>query len=180
MHINLLVGLAVLLAVIWLVSGYRKSRVRPGDMLKDELEKRRLRQELAAKAEERLRLLRAERMKGMEEALQSMLEALSDEDRRAGVLTWRSEGEKIAVSVKKRGSGTAGSAAQDDPEGKDGTFCIRWDIREFDLDLLASSGPFGNMAGEYVLQWKNGIQSRESDLGEFMRMVSEIIADRIA
>ena len=57
---------------------------------------------------------------------------------------------------------------------------IRWDVRDLDIDFLAGAEPPQNISGDYSLAAGDGKVAYEEEHAAFMRVVSGLIADRLA
>lgn len=170
MHVNLFLGLIFLLALWWLL---RETRARkkdrtaePAAMLKDELKKRRAAQEHGRRAARRLEALKKERMAPVLEGLREMLAALPPEDRERGVMSVAPDGSSVALTLKYA--------------GREETFILDWDVKNFDLELFAGAAALTGVGGAYGIRLPDGSTVREAEFPAFMRALSGIIADRLA
>lgn len=170
MHINLILGAVFILALWWLLreTGARKKaqKAEPAAMLKDELEKRRAAQEHSRRATERLAALKKERMAPVLGGLREMVEALSDDDRKSGVMSVAENGPSAVLNLKYA--------------GKEEAFILEWDVRSFDLELFAGEASLSGVSGTYTIRLPDGSTAREAEFPSFMRTVSGLIADRLA
>lgn len=165
MYINLILGVLVLAAIVWLIAG-RRRKPGPADMLQDEIARRRAVQETGRKAMDNFAALRSAKLAEVAGGLESMRRALAESGLRADLLDWRQLEDCIELELVGE------------------RLVIRWDIRNFDLDLFAaaesaSSLPLGARS-EYSLAWPDKVRLAERDLSEFMRAVSSVIADKLA
>lgn len=165
MYINLILGVLVLAAIVWLIAG-RRPKPGPADMLQDEIARRRAAQEAGRKAMDNFAALRSARLAEVAEGLTSMRQALAQSGLRADLLSWRQLDDHIELELGGE------------------RLLIRWDVRNFDLDQFAAADsalslPLGARA-EYSLAWSDRTRLAERDLSEFMRAVSSVIADKLA
>ncbi|MDR1125029.1 MAG: hypothetical protein LBM64_03060 [Deltaproteobacteria bacterium] len=165
MYINLILGVLVLAAIVWLIAG-RRRKIGPADMLQDEIARRRAVQETGRKALDNFAALRSARLAGVAEGLESMRRALAASGLRADHLVWRQLDDRIELELGGE------------------LLVIRWDIRNLDLAQFAAADsaaalPLGAKA-EYSLAWPDRLRLTERDLSEFMRAVSSVIADKLA
>lgn len=181
MHINLILGLIVVLAVWWLLKNHREnknSRAEPADMLMDEISKRRAAQDASKRATERLAALRTEKIRPVVDGLEKMARALPDSASSGMELADRRENVRLTLSypLKKERADNP----EREPEIISETFDIEWNIKNFDLELFSGSSSLQSVPGEYIIRMKDGTMLQESDFSGFMRRLSGIIADRLA
>ena len=176
-YINLILGGVVLLALYWLLFGRRGRKDKPSEILQDEINKRRAVLEEGEAAARRYRILQEEHLKGVECALQDMLSALPPADREAGLLSWQSGSRELSLCVKSREE--CRSALEQGGLAEPEEFFITWDIKDYDIPRLAA--PMGRRApaGMYCMRWGGGRRMEDTDLIEFIRRISGIIADRL-
>ena len=180
MYLNLLLGVTVLAAVIWLLVIYNRKEESPGDMLTDELSRRRAMQENARRSRETLEALRRERLAPVEAGLAEMRSALNAQGLPPDLLDWQWADERLELCLARPGNATDRPEQDETKRSAPECFIIRWDVRQMDVDFPASGGQPDRLAGEYSLTWPNGVQVLADDLQELLRAVSRLIAERLA
>ena len=177
MYFNLILGGVVLIALCWLLLGGRGRKDKPADILQDEISKRRAVLEEGETAARQYRLLQEECLKGVERALQDMLAALPQADREAGLLSWKTGPQELLLYVKSRRE--CQSALERGGLAEPEEFVITWNIKDYDIQKLAA--PLGRRmpAGLYCMRWGGDRRMEDSELIEFIRRLSGIIADRL-
>lgn len=198
MYLNLILGILVIAAIVWLLVLYNRKDESPREMLADEISRRRAAQETARKAAAVLERLRGERLKLVERDLAEMRQSLPQEGLGEDSLTWNRNGEALALTVQARplvgrdvdnGLTDADNAGWQNDAGLPGgqkranaphQYLIRWDIKDIDIDFLAGLEQPHSVPGVYGLTWPDGHVTYEEEHAEFMRVVSGLIADRLA
>ena len=205
MYVNLILGILVIVALIWLLVLYNRKSESPREMLADEISRRRAAQEIARKAAAALEQLRDEKLELVERDLAEMRLSLPREGLPENSLDWRRDGEALALTLlpgraashaarqtgedrsahgetmRSEQAGRAEHAGQAEQEAaRAEEYRIRWDIRNIDLDFLAGLEQAGNVPGLYSLTWPDGHVTREEERSDFMRVLSGLIADRLA
>jgi hypothetical protein len=165
MYINLILGLAVICAVVWLVRSIRKPKTNPGEILRDEIARRRASQEEKRLRQERLKALRRGQLARISGGLADMREAM-----RSLPIRWLEQEDGIELVLEYRR----------EAEPAEEKFILRWDIKKMDLALLPAYERSPEFYGEYVLQWPDGSVVCEAELDSFMRRLSALIADKLA
>ncbi|MCL1915489.1 MAG: hypothetical protein FWG17_02075 [Desulfovibrionaceae bacterium] len=181
MHVGLISGLLVLLALGWLVLNFqrrRHERRTPADMLLDELNLRRSTQEGNRRARERLEELKRARLRPVVEGVLEMIRALPGEG--CGRLRLRDEERRalLEVPIVPKGYGERGEGIGQ--EGQTETLTLEWDIRDFDLGFFAGADSLEGASGDYFLRLPDGSLIREAEFTVFMRRLSALLADRLA
>jgi hypothetical protein len=161
MYINLILGLIVVGAILWLVRSYRKSRASPGAILLDEISKRRVALDKKKDMQERLKNLRHKHLKLLSEGLANMREALDN----PLPMRWQEQEERLELTLE--------------PTAGEEKFILRWDIKNLDWAFLAAYERSPEFYGEYILQWPDGSVIAEAELASFLRELSAIIADKL-
>ncbi|MDR2892888.1 MAG: hypothetical protein LBV80_07385 [Deltaproteobacteria bacterium] len=182
MYINLILGFAALVALIWLAWRLLRRDQPPSRMLLDEISRRRNQQTETRQGLERLGKIRARHLDLVEAGLADMSRGLADLDPNCK-LAWERKEDRIALRFLAHPAQMQ-SPALPPALPKDGIlasleeFGIRWDVQDLDLERLNASDSQRSIPGEYSLSW-NGGGLRERDLHEFMRAVSALVADRL-
>jgi hypothetical protein len=165
MYINLILGLLVVGAVIWLAHNFRKSKASPGEILRDEMAKRRSSQEEKKAGQERLAALRRRQLVPIADGLNNMRETM-----RSLPMRWLAQEERLELVLEIPGNNAP----------REEKFILRWDIKNLDLALLSAYERSPEFYGEYILQWPDGSRFSEAELAVFMRKLSALIADKLA
>ncbi|MDR2503177.1 MAG: hypothetical protein LBD82_02140 [Deltaproteobacteria bacterium] len=172
MHINLLLGLVVLLAAWWLIRSRQNRKTaqkKPAAMLLDEIGKRRAVRHESKRASEKLMRLKAERLRPVVEGVRDMIHALDEEGgAQAQRLRLTDEGRRAELEICHCGA--------EETE----TLILEWDVRDLDLDFFAAEDPLPDAQGDYIIRTPDGALLREAELTPFMRRLSGLIADRLA
>lgn len=172
MHVNLILGLLVLLALGWLFRLYRGSRAQkltPADLLREEIRRRKAALRESRTAAQRLHKLKEERLRPLEEGLRGMLEALPDDD--AARVSLSDEGHRLLL-VLPSGAPEAGAGASDN-------LVLEWDLRNFDLEAFSDPAGEKYLSGEYAACLPDGVLFREKDVYAFLRALSRLMAERL-
>jgi hypothetical protein len=164
MYINLILGLAVICAVVWLVRSIRRPKTNPGEILLDEISRRRASQEEKKLRQERLKALRRKQLAGISGGLADMRGTM-----RTLPIRWLEQEEGIELVLEYRR----------EAELVEEKFMLRWDIKKLDLALLSAYERSPEFYGGYILQWPDGSVVCEAELGSFMRRLSALIADKL-
>ncbi|MDL2307607.1 hypothetical protein LJC48_06245 [Desulfovibrio sp. OttesenSCG-928-C06] len=170
MYVNLILGILVITALIWLLVRYNRKDESPREMLADELARRRAAQETARKANTALTLLRDEQLRQVADDLAEMRKSLPVEGLPEDAFVWRMQDGKLMLVFLPD--------AQTDKTAEE--FVIGWDIRNLDINFLAELEQVQNVPGGFNLTAPDGNVRYFAEHASLMRALSGLIADRLA
>lgn len=182
MHINIILGLLVIAALVWLVSRARSARRDPAKIMRREINRKQEEAETLEKAEATLQALRASRLKELETAIARMIQGIEREDRRPAVGRDSASG-CITITLPSY-SGLPSNIGSGDSQGQrrvaDAPCRLDWNVSDFNVQLFASRNPAMRLYGEYSMRQGGETLARREELGDFLQNVSVIIAERVA
>ncbi len=174
MHINLILGFLVIIAVIWLVKSYRAQKAEkaePAQMLMDEMGKRRQAHDEGKRAGERLLELRIKRLRPVVQGVNDMKNALRPGESK-GSLTVQDEGQTAVLHLEYK------PRPESDPARE--SLFLEWNVKNFDIELFSGQSSLQSVPGVYIIRMQDGAIIAEPDFNSYMRRLSGLIADRLA
>lgn len=181
MHINLILGLVVILAIWWLLKNRQERKAanaEPADMLMDEISKRREAQLASTRAINRMRNLREQNMRPVAEGLKKMAAALPKNGPEQIII--EDNGELVRLTLHYAIKKELPDSPERKPDINSEIFEMEWNVKNFDIELFSGSSSLQSVSGEYIIRMKDGTILKETELTGFMRRVSALIADRLA
>lgn len=142
MHINIILGLLVIAALVWLVSRARSARRDPAKIMRREINRKQEEAETLEKAEATLQALRASRLKELETAIARMIQGIEREDRRPAVGRDSASG-CITITLPSY-SGLPSNIGSGDSQGQrrvaDAPCRLDWNVSDFNVHSYSLRG----------------------------------------